>query len=84
MLSYATDLLNNGEGGIGYLLKDRVSDLDTFFAAIDRVAAGGTVMDPEVVAQLVGRGRSAALSRPSPPVSAKCWNPWRRATPMWR
>ncbi|WP_175955138.1 response regulator transcription factor [Schaalia sp. Marseille-Q2122] len=59
VLSYATDLLSNGEGGIGYLLKDRVSDLDTFFAAIDRVAAGGTVMDPEVVAQLVGRGRSA-------------------------
>lgn len=59
VMGYATDLLSNGEGSIGYLLKDRVSDLDTFFAAIDRVAAGGTVMDPEVVAQLVGRGRSA-------------------------
>lgn len=60
VMGYATDLLSNGEGSIGYLLKDRVSDLDTFFAAIERVAAGGTVMDPEVVAQLVGRGSSSA------------------------
>lgn len=57
VLSYATELLSSGTGPIGYLLKDRVSDLDSFFDAIDRVGNGGMVLDPEVVTQMMGRGR---------------------------
>jgi DNA-binding NarL/FixJ family response regulator len=56
-VSYADDLLAAGDGGIGYLLKDRVSDLDDFLAAVQAVAAGGTVLDPLVVRQLMGRNR---------------------------
>jgi DNA-binding NarL/FixJ family response regulator len=52
---YASDLLSSGARGIGYLLKDRVADVQDFVAAAARVAAGGTVIDPEVVAQLIGR-----------------------------
>ncbi|MGI4895440.1 MAG: response regulator [Janthinobacterium lividum] len=55
--SYAADLLADGRGGVGYLLKDRVADLATFAAALDTIAAGGTVLDPEVVAQLLARRR---------------------------
>ena len=52
------DILRAVEAGaIGYLLKDRVSDLDSFFDAVERVGGGGMVLDPEVVAQLMGRGR---------------------------
>jgi DNA-binding NarL/FixJ family response regulator len=54
-VAYAQELLSSGSGGIGYLLKDRVASLDELKDAIDRIAAGGTVLDPEVVAQLVGR-----------------------------
>ncbi|WP_349897147.1 response regulator transcription factor [Parafrigoribacterium soli] len=54
-VAYAQELLSSGSGGIGYLLKDRVASLDEVRDAIDRIAAGGTVLDPEVVAQLVGR-----------------------------
>ncbi|MGW5667156.1 response regulator transcription factor [Micromonospora sp. NPDC003776] len=53
--AYAADLLADGRGGVGYLLKDRVTALDDFLDAVDRVAAGGTVMDPEVVRQLFTR-----------------------------
>jgi DNA-binding NarL/FixJ family response regulator len=53
--TYAAELLADGRGGVGYLLKDRVTALDDFLDAIDRVAAGGTVMDPEVVRQLLAR-----------------------------
>lgn len=56
-VSYADELLATGDGGIGYLLKDRVSDLDDFLGAVDTVAAGGTVLDPLVVRQLMGRRR---------------------------
>ena len=59
---YATDLLASGARGIGYLLKDRVADVEEFLAAVRRVAAGGTVIDPEVVAQLLGRRRVDPLS----------------------
>ena len=52
---YAQELLSSGSGGIGYLLKDRVASLAELQDAIDRIAAGGTVLDPEVVAQLLGR-----------------------------
>jgi DNA-binding NarL/FixJ family response regulator len=50
---YARELLSDGAGSVGYLLKDRVQDVAEFIDAIHRVAAGGTVMDPQVVAQLV-------------------------------
>ena len=50
---YATELLSDRPGGVGYLLKDRVADLAEFLDALDRVAAGGSALDPEVVAQLL-------------------------------
>ncbi|MGC5019803.1 response regulator [Micromonospora sp. DT47] len=60
-VAYADDLLATtggaGGGGIGYLLKDRVAAIDEFLDALDRVADGGTVLDPEVVAQLLVRRR---------------------------
>ena len=60
---YARDLLASGEGAIGYLLKDRVADVDEFVAAVRRVAAGGTVLDPEVVAGLVSGSAGRPLDR---------------------
>jgi len=63
--SYAADLLDSGDGqGVGYLLKDRVADVAEFVAALRRVADGGTVVDPQVIRQLVRRRRDplAALS----------------------
>lgn len=53
--TYASELLADGRGGVGYLLKDRVADPSEFVEAVRRVAEGGTAMDPEVVAQLVAR-----------------------------
>jgi DNA-binding NarL/FixJ family response regulator len=52
---YARELLSDRAGGVGYLLKDRVSDVAQFIDAIRRVAAGGTAMDPEVISQLLAR-----------------------------
>ncbi|GIJ68506.1 response regulator transcription factor [Virgisporangium ochraceum] len=54
---HALRLMNEFDGAVGYLLKDRVSDLGTFAADIRRVAAGAVVIDPELVARLVGRRR---------------------------
>ncbi len=54
---YAAELMATGTNGIGYLLKDRVADVRDFVAAVRQVAAGGTILDPEVVAQLVTRRR---------------------------
>jgi DNA-binding NarL/FixJ family response regulator len=54
---YASELLADGGGGVGYLLKDRVADVHEFMEALRRVAAGGTALDPEVVAQLMVRRR---------------------------
>ncbi len=54
---YALDLISKGGGGVGYLLKDRVADVDRFLDAVRRVAGGGSALDPEVVAQLLGRRR---------------------------
>jgi DNA-binding NarL/FixJ family response regulator len=54
---YAADLLATGAEGVGYLLKDRVADVAEFVGAVGRVAGGGTVLDPEVVAQIVTRRR---------------------------
>ena len=57
-LSYAEDLLADRLGAVGYLLKDRVADIAEFLEALERVAAGATVLDPEVVAQLLVLRRS--------------------------
>jgi DNA-binding NarL/FixJ family response regulator len=57
-LTYATELLSDGRGGVGYLLKDRIMDIDDFVDAVRRVAEGGTALDPEVVAQLFSRRRA--------------------------
>ncbi|MFG3706160.1 LuxR C-terminal-related transcriptional regulator [Micromonospora sp. NPDC047670] len=56
---YARELLSDRGGGVGYLLKDRVSNVDQFVDAVRRVAAGGMVMDPEVVSQLLARNAAA-------------------------
>ena len=63
-VSYAGDLLADRAGGVGYLLKDRVVDVDEFLDALRRVAGGGAVLDPEVVAQLFAARRDplAALT----------------------
>lgn len=53
--TYAAELLADGRGAVGYLLKDRVTALDEFLDAVERVAGGGTAMDPEVVRQLFAR-----------------------------
>ncbi|MFB7449021.1 response regulator [Streptomyces sp. NPDC056194] len=55
---YARELLADGSGGIGYFLKDSVFDADQFIDALERVAAGGTAMDPAVIAKLLGGGSS--------------------------
>lgn len=55
--TYAVELLDESAEGLGYLLKDRVSDVDEFVGAVRRVAAGGSALDPLVVAELVGRSR---------------------------
>ncbi|MFJ2702913.1 response regulator [Streptomyces sp. NPDC087428] len=56
-VSYATDLLADGSGAVGYLLKDRVARVEEFLDALVRVARGATVLDPQVVAQLLARQR---------------------------
>ncbi|WP_327352126.1 response regulator transcription factor [Streptomyces sp. NBC_01304] len=55
--TYAAELLGGGARGVGYLLKDRVGRVDEFLDALDRVAAGGTALDPEVVTELMARRR---------------------------
>jgi DNA-binding NarL/FixJ family response regulator len=55
--SYALDLVGDSAGGVGYLLKDRVADVERFVDAVKRVAEGGSALDPEVVSQLLGRAR---------------------------
>jgi DNA-binding NarL/FixJ family response regulator len=56
--SYAAELLGGGASGVGYLLKDRVGRVEEFLEALDRVAAGGTALDPEVVTELLARRRT--------------------------
>jgi DNA-binding NarL/FixJ family response regulator len=55
---YAMRLLADGTDGLGYLLKDRVQEVESFVEAVRRVGAGGSVLDPEVVARMVGRRRA--------------------------
>ena len=54
---YALELVGDSAGGVGYLLKDRVADVDRFVDSVRRVAEGGSALDPEVVSQLLGRSR---------------------------
>ena len=64
---YAADLLEGGARGVGYLLKDRIADVEQFLGAIERIACGGTVIDPEVIAQLLVRQqRDNPLDRLTP------------------
>ena len=59
--SFAVRLLADGAGGVGYLLKDRVNDVDDFVDAVRRIARGGSVIDPSVVSVLVGRRAKVPL-----------------------
>ncbi|MDH6580224.1 response regulator transcription factor [Kitasatospora sp. MAP5-34] len=63
---YVAALLSNNTRGVGYLLKDRVADVDEFIEILHRVAGGGTALDPEVVAQLLVRQQSDPLERLTP------------------
>jgi DNA-binding NarL/FixJ family response regulator len=58
---YAVELLAAGARGVGYLLKQRMADVERFLATVDEIGAGGTVIDAEVVAVMIGRLRAAAL-----------------------
>ena len=65
--SYAVDLIGDRPEGVGYLLKERVGDVSVFVDAVSRVAAGGTALDPEIVARMMGRHRdSSPLAELSP------------------
>ncbi|PSK98553.1 LuxR family two component transcriptional regulator [Murinocardiopsis flavida] len=63
---YAAELLGGGSTKVGYLLKDRVADIDEFVVTLRRIADGGAAIDPEVVSQLLSRNRAGALDRLSP------------------
>ena len=65
-LTYATELLSDRRGGVGYLLKDRIMDVAEFVDAVRRVGAGGTALDPEVVAQLFSGRQQGLLNRLTP------------------
>ena len=60
---YARELLASGAGAVGYLLKDRVSDVTEFIEGVHRVASGGTVLDPQVVSTVMARRREEPLDR---------------------
>ncbi|MEW2432973.1 response regulator transcription factor [Streptomyces caniferus] len=64
--TYAVELLADGAGGVGYLLKDRVGRVEEFLSALERVAAGGTALDPEVVSELLTRRRDDPLDALTP------------------
>ncbi|MFG2503827.1 LuxR C-terminal-related transcriptional regulator [Streptomyces sp. NPDC048441] len=64
--TYAAELLGGSAGGVGYLLKDRVGRVDEFLDALERVAEGGTALDPEVVTELLARRRDDPLDSLTP------------------
>ena len=71
---YAVELLSGQTSGVGYLLKQRVADVRDFLDALERVASGGTALDPEVVAQLLARARRPdAGSRLASTRSSRSW-----------
>ena len=63
---YARELLASGDGGVGYLLKDRVANVGEFVDGVRRVVAGGTVIDPEVIAAIMAHKREEPLDRLTP------------------
>jgi DNA-binding NarL/FixJ family response regulator len=63
---YAIDLIGDRAEGVGYLLKERVGDVDVFTGAVARVANGGSALDPEIVGRMLGRRRQDALDDLSP------------------
>ena len=69
--SYALELLADSAEGVGYLLKDRVAEVDRFMDAVRRVADGGSALDPEVVSQLLGRRRRDRPARGADPARAR-------------
>ncbi|GEB53780.1 DNA-binding response regulator [Streptomyces cacaoi] len=64
--TYAAELLGGGASGVGYLLKDRVGRVDEFLDALERVASGGTALDPEVVGELLAQRRDDPLESLTP------------------
>ncbi|MEU2286505.1 response regulator transcription factor [Streptomyces sp. NPDC013178] len=64
--AYAAELLGGGASGVGYLLKDRVGRVDEFLDALERIAAGGTALDPEVVTELMTRRKDSPLDSLTP------------------
>ena len=74
--TYATELLADGRGGVGYLLKDRNMDVADFVDAVRRVAEGGTALDPEVVAQLFSRQRGGPLEAATAAASVRLLASW--------
>lgn len=69
----ALELLSESSESVGYLLKDRVADVESFTDAVRRVADGGSALDPEVVGLLLGRHAARTRSRCSARASARCW-----------
>ena len=63
---YATELIGDRADGVGYLLKDRIADVDAFVDAVRRVGQGGSALDPEVVSMMLGRRRDEPLSELTP------------------
>ena len=78
--SYALELIGDRPQGVGYLLKSRVGNVAAFVDAVERVAAGGSALDPEVVARMLGRQRRDDPSVGSPRASAPCWSRWPKAS----
>ena len=76
---YALELLADNAEGVGYLLKDRVADVERFVDGVRRVGEGGSALDPEVVARLVGRRRGRTRCGDSARASARSSGTWRRA-----
>ncbi|WP_405678096.1 response regulator transcription factor [Streptomyces sp. NBC_00868] len=64
--TYAAELLGGGASGVGYLLKDRIGRVDEFLDALDRVSAGGTALDPEVVAELLAKRQDDPIDSLTP------------------
>ena len=78
--SYAVSLIGERPEGVGYLLKERVGDVSVFVDAVSRVAAGGTALDPEIVARMMGRRRAGGPMDKLSRVSVRCWGKWPRVS----
>ena len=70
--SYALELIGDRAEGVGYLLKERVGDVETFVDAVTRVAAGGTALDAEIVARMLGRRQREPADRTAQRAGARC------------